>query len=385
MTMPVLGERFRGRCATLAALGLITPVAAGFAWWLATMPASAQSKQPSAAAGAPPASATPVERKQLLIVGSTIMAGLTEAVIERLNTAYVLPPPIKRFEGTAEGIKAFCSGVGPEYPDILATTGRMDRGEFEGCLENNVLDVIEVDVGDSALVVVTKKGDPVFNLTPRMVYTALAEEVPINGAFKVNEKKSWSEIAKEAPDVPIRVIIPSAGAGTRRFFDDGLMQGGCRHVKEIDAIFAAAERVPKCVTPRDDGLVSQVAEPRIVDELMKAPPGTLAVMGWLAYRENRDKLETLPINGVAPTHENIADDSYDLNQRLRYYFKRAHMREKYGGQGFVRGVREFMLELIKDEASGEGGYLEQLGLVALEPQERRQAQSVVRRLKRFEP
>ena len=51
----------------------------------------------------------------------------------------------------------------------------------------------------------------------------------------------------------------------------------------------------------------------------------------------------------------------------------------------MRGVREFMLEIIKDEASGEEGYLEKLGLVALDPRERRKQQSIVRRLKRFEP
>jgi phosphate transport system substrate-binding protein len=387
MTMPVLGAQaqgFRERRAALAALGLLMPALAGLAWWLAAMPAAAQSK-PESSAGAPPASAAPADRKQLLIVGSPLMEGLTDAVIKSLGEAYVLPPPIKQFNGLTEGIKAFCAGVGPEYPDILAATARVDRGEFETCVENKVLDVIEVDVGDSALVVVAKKGDPVFNLTPRMAYSALAEEVPSDGGFKVNEKKSWKEIDKEAPDEPIRVIVPAKGVGTRRFFDDELMQGGCRHVKEIDAIFAATERVPKCIALRDDGPVSEVPEPRILDELMKAPPGTLAVVGWLAYLENRDKLDTLPISGVAPTHENIADDSYQLIEKLFYYFKRAHMREKYGGQGFVRGVREFMIETVKDEASGEGGYLEKLGLVALEPDERRQAQNVVRRLKRFQP
>jgi hypothetical protein len=74
-----------------------------------------------------------------------------------------------------------------------------------------------------------------------------------------------------------------------------------------------------------------------------------------------------------------------MTHTLRYYFKRAHMREKYGGQGFVRGVREFMIEIVKDEASGEGGYLEQLGVVALEPPDRRKQQNIVRRLKRFQP
>ena len=368
----------------LAAFGLGLPVIAGLTWWLAAMPAAAQPKQPEGS-GAPPASGDLAGRKQLLIVGSTLLKGLTDAVIKRLSEDYVLPAPIERFEGRKAGMTAFCGGVGPEYPDIVAATSRMDAGEFASCTDNKVLDIIEVEVGDSAVVTVTKKGDPVFNLTPRMVYTGLAEETPIGGEFKVNQKKTWNETDKTAPNLPIHVIIPAEGSGTRRFFDDDFMEGGCRHVKEIDAIFAAAERVTRCIAVRDDGVVSVVEEDQVVAALMKAPPGTLAVVGWLAYIDNKDKLDTLPIDGVLPTHQDIADDAYPMSERLRYYFKRAHMEGKLGGSGVVEGIPEFMAEVVSNNAAGEGGYLEKLGLVALEPQERLQQQNIVRRLKRFQP
>jgi len=70
MTMPVLGERFRGRCATLAALGLITPATAGLAWWLAAMPASAQSNQPGAAGAPPPVPGTEGRRAVAVAVAA---------------------------------------------------------------------------------------------------------------------------------------------------------------------------------------------------------------------------------------------------------------------------------------------------------------------------
>ena len=387
MTMPLLGrqeKRLHGKRAALTALGLLMPAIAGVGWWLTAMPAAAQPNQPEAAA-ASPESVDLANRKQLLIVGSNSMVGITDAITKHLGEAYVLPEPITRFEGTRAGIAAFCAGVGPEYPDIVAASDRMDRGELETCFENKVLDVIEVEIGDSAVVVVTKKGDRVFNLTPRMVYYAVAEKTPTDGEFKSNQNQSWNETAKDAPELPIRIIIPDKASGTRSFFDDVFMQGGCRHVKEIDAIFAAADRVPRCIAPRDDGPISQVPQEQLVDALVKAPPGALAVVSWLVYLENRDQLDTLPINGISPSHEKIADDSYAMSHTLRYYFKRAHMREKFGGQGFVRGVREFMLELVKDEASGEDGYLEKMGLVALEPGDRRKQENIVRRLKRFQP
>ena len=111
----------------------------------------------------------------------------------------------------------------------------------------------------------------------------------------------------------------------------------------------------------------------------------MAVIGWTVYVENRDKLDALPVNGVLPSHENIDDDSYTMTSTLRYYFKRAHMREKFGGQGVVEGIWEFMDEIVKDEASGEGGYLEKVGMVALGEQDQQVQKKIVRRLKRFEP
>src|SRR4029077_3979680 len=89
MTMPALGkhiERWRAECAALAAFGLLMPVIAGLAGWLAATPASAQPKQPEAgaAAAAPPESVDLANRKQLLIVGSTSMKGITDAVVEHL-------------------------------------------------------------------------------------------------------------------------------------------------------------------------------------------------------------------------------------------------------------------------------------------------------------
>ena len=368
---------------------------AALACWLAATPAPAQPAQPEAPAGAisgagesaTPPSANLSERKQLLIVGSTGMGAITDAVIERLTRDYLMPQPITRPTGTQTGIQDFCAGVGPAFPDIVAASHRMSRGEFDTCVENRVLDVIEVAIGQSAVVVATKKGNPAFNVTPRMFYYAVAADIPAGGEFTGNPYKSWKETDKGAPDLPIRVVIPAKGSGTRDFFDNDFMQGGCRHVKEIDAIFAAADRVPLCIKPRDDGLVTELAEPfeeTALAALAKAPPGTVAVIPWSLFLSNRDKLDVLPVGGVLPTHEGIAEYAYPMATTLHYYFKRAHMRNN-AGRGVVRGVREFMAEIVNDEASGEAGYLEKLGMIALTPEDRRRQKDIVRRLKRYAP
>ncbi len=368
---------------------------AGLAGWLAATPAATQPAQPEGATGAirgagksaTPPSADFTQRSELLIVGSTSMRAVTDAVAERLTLDYLMPRPIIRPTGTETGFDDFCAGVGASFPDIAAASHRMSRGDYDTCVENKVLDIIEVGVGQSAVVVATKKGNPAFDVTPRMIYYAVAEEIPIGGEFTANRYNTWKETDKAAPDLPIQVIIPAKGSGTRSFFDDVFMQGGCRHVKEIDAIFAAADRVPRCITVRDDGPITELAEPfeeKALAALETAPPGTVAIVPWSLYLNNRDKVEVLPVGGVSPTHEGIADYSYPMATTLHYYFKRAHMRNK-AGRGVVRGIREFMAEIVKDEASGEGGYFEELGVIALTPEDRRKQQNIVRRLKRYEP
>ena len=204
------------------------------------------------------------------------------------------------------------------------------------------------------------------------------------GEFKTNQNKTWNETEKDAPGLPIHVIV-----GPRALVRSLSTTTSCRAAaatsKKIDAIFAATDRVPLCITLRDDGPVTEIIEEQIVDGLIKAPEGTLAVIGWPVYLENRDKLEALPVNGVVPSHENIDDASYTMSSTLRYYFKRAHMRKKAGGQGVVEGIAEFMNEIVTDEASAEGGYLEKTGMVALAQHDRKIQKKIVARLKRFEP
>ena len=120
----------------------------------------------------------------------------------------------------------------------------------------------------------------------------------------------------------------------------------------------------------------------LVAALLKAPAGTLGVAALPTYLANQDKFDVLPVAGVLPLHENIGDYTYLMTSDLRFYFKRAHMRNNEG-KGVVRGIREFMAEITKEDAMGEGGYFEQLGVVALPEDTRDQMRRNVARLTRF--
>ncbi|MBI1774058.1 MAG: substrate-binding domain-containing protein [Proteobacteria bacterium] len=324
-------------------------------------------------------------RPELFIVGSSTMKGYVDVTAAALQRDYDVPAPKVSFKGSKTGIAEFCAGIGPDYPDIAVSSRGMHKSEFDRCNENGILDIIEIKIGLSAYYVATKKGNPVFNVTPRMFYYALAEQLPKQGEFDDNPNQTWRQTDKSAPDLPIRVILPEQASGTRNTFDGLFMQAGCRHIKEIDLIYAADDRVPKCITLRADGVVTEVAEPygtKMVELLQQSAPGTIAVMTNEVYIAFRDVLELLPVNGVLPSDAAIERFDYDMATPDFFYFKRAHMRNN-AGQGVVRGIREFMAELTHEELMSHGGAFTKLGLVALSPAAQEAERSKVRTLKRF--
>jgi phosphate transport system substrate-binding protein len=390
-------------------------VAASF--MMAPDPSNAQqvSRSDNALTDLPTQSIT--QRVELYITGSTSLIPHTRAVVDRLMSEYSLPPPRIELKGAQPGIAAFCDGIGAAYPDIVVSSRVMNKGEFETCVSNGVKDIVQVKIGISALYVVTKKGEQPFDVTPRMFYQAFAAQQPVDGEFVTNPYKKWRELNRAAPDdLEVRLIVPAAGTGTRLAFDNLLMEGGCRHVKEIDLIFAAVDRVPKCVTLRTDRVdgqtvggmmnpmreasrpadsanqaehfdqrVIELAEPfgdRMLQLLTSAPPGTIAVMPGSIYLQFADQLQVLTVNGVLPTEERVAQMEYDISTVNYMYFKRGHMRDR-NGRGVVRGIREFMAILTSDEVMGMGGILNrQHGLVSVGRgavvAERRKAQTLQR-------
>ena len=80
--------------------------------------------------------------------------------------------------------------------------------------------------------------------------------------------------------------------------------------------------------------------------------------------------------------ETISSEKYHLANPLYYYVKRAHMRDS-DGFGVVRGLREFIGELMDDENIGPNGRLVQMGLSPLPEKMRKEEQDDAIYLKRF--
>ena len=326
-------------------------------------------------------------RDWLWITGSTTMDVYTNAIAKSVASKNNKGrPPVIQSAGSTAGIKEFCKGVGVEYPDIVAASRRMRKREFESCIDRLVLDIIELKIGYSALVIVTKKANPTtFDVLPRTMFLALAEMVPGEDQLEPNSATTWNDVNPLAPKSPIRVYGPGAASGSKGVWDDLMMEGGCRHIPQVRDIFSAKERVQLCTTTRKGDYYVGVPEPyyeNAVKRMLDDVEPSLAIVPFNYYEAHRDTLELLTIEGVTPSVETISSEEYHLANPLYYYVKRAHMRNSEGF-GVVRGLHEFIGELMEDENIGPGGRLVKMGLAPLPREMRMEEQDDAIYLKRF--
>ena len=117
-------------------------------------------------------------RDFITIVGSSTVYPFTTTVAEQFGRQGRFKTPKVESTGTGGGVKLFCNGVGPQFPDIVNASRRMNASEFDTCRKNGVKDILEVRVGYDGLTISESKRGPVLNLTRKQVYLALAKQIP---------------------------------------------------------------------------------------------------------------------------------------------------------------------------------------------------------------
>jgi phosphate transport system substrate-binding protein len=358
--------------AVVAALGMAAPPV-----WASDIP---DALLPSQRAGQ-------TARDNMVIVGDTGLTEITRALATKAVQQWGVAQPKLELEGSRTGFKKFCAGIGAKYPDIVASTRRMHRVELDQCQQQGITDIIEVPVGYSALAFVATPSATPMKLTSKHIYQAFAEQVPQDLDFVINPYKNWSQIDSRLPERPIHFIIQSENFGLRNLFDDVFLQGGCRKFTIVKLTFEAKERVKLCVTPRQDGLITQIQAgsffeiPKILE---KSPPGTVAIMPFfIADRlEKAGELQVLEVNGVSPSRHSINSDEYDGALTIYYYVKRQHMRDK-NNVGVVGGLRYFIVEATSEEARGDNGFLVDLGVIPMPADERARLRRSNLRLEKY--
>jgi phosphate transport system substrate-binding protein len=316
-------------------------------------------------------------RDYISIVGSSTVYPFATVVAEqfgRRNSGFKTP----KIEptGSGGGIKAFCGGVGVEYPDIANSSRRITAGEVADCAKNGVAQIVEVKIGYDGIVLANAKSSPHYQVTLRDVYLALAKEVPDPaGTQKLvpNPYTKWSEINASLPADDISVLGPPPTSGTRDAFNELVMEGGCKTFSWLAAL-PRDQYLEACHMLRDDGHYADAGEnDNLIVQKLVASPRQLGVFGYSFLEQNADKVQGAHIDGVVPDFDSIAEGRYPVSRPLYFYVKKAHVER-------VPGIREYIGEFTSDAAVGEFGYLADSGLIPLADQERAAVQAQAKSL-----
>lgn len=294
-------------------------------------------------------------RQEIRIVGSSTVFPFAKAVAEHFKNADPgRKTPVAESTGTGGGIAQFCKGVGADKPDIANASRRMKKSEFAVCAKNGVTEIIEIPVGIDGIALAESNKGQKFALTPADIYKALAA----NPFGKPQTARLWSDVNPSLPNVNIGVFGPPISSGTRDAFNALMMEAGCQTdpaIKELKESNAEKYKAICTDIRTDDAYKAQGENDNLIVQKLGANPDMIGIFGYSYMEANASKVHGIPINGVAPSYESIANSSYPGHRILYIYVKKAHI-------GKIPGIQEYILEFVK--AGAAGGYLTKLGMIA---------------------
>ena len=294
-------------------------------------------------------------RESIRAVGSSTVFPFAKLVSEsfvRSNPEF--PSPIIEATGSGGGIQLFCSGVGADKPDMANASRRMKASEFDTCKQNGVTEITELQVGLDGIAFASAKGGITMNLTPKIVYEALAAN-PYGGE---QTNRTWSDVDPSLPNEPILVYGPPSTSGTRDALAELVLEAGCDTNPEMEALKESdKDRHSRiCTEVRSDGAyVDQGEQDNLIVQKIENNPRAVGVFGYSYLEENADKVQGLSMNGVEPTYDNISSFAYPGARPLFIYVKNAHL-------DAIPGLRAYLAEWGK--MWSRGGPLADIGLVA---------------------
>jgi phosphate transport system substrate-binding protein len=301
-------------------------------------------------------------RDSINIVGSSTVYPFTTTVAEQFGRGGKFKTPKVESTGTGGGIKLFCNGVGPQYPDVANASRRIKSAELNTCAQNGVKDVVEIKVGYDGIVMAENKTGQSLNLTRKDVYLALAKQIPDPAnptTLIANPNMTWKDVNPKLPATKIEVLGPPPTSGTRDSFVELYLEAGCRSYVWLDNLRTQDEPSfkRKCNTIREDGAYVEAGEnDNLIVQKLTANPNAVGIFGFSFLEENKDKLKGALVDGVSPTFETVASGKYPASRPLFIYVKKQHV-------GVIPGINEFIAEYTSEKALGEEGYLADKGLI----------------------
>jgi phosphate transport system substrate-binding protein len=292
-------------------------------------------------------------RQEIRAVGSSTVYPFSQVVAEELTKRGKFVSPVIESTGTGGGIKMFCEGVGAKFPDIVNASRRMKKSEYEDCAKKGVKDIVEVQIGLDGIAFGEANGGLNMKLTPVDMYKALAA----NPFGKPNTAKNWSDVNPALPNAPILVYGPPSTSGTRDALAELILTKGCDSDPAMKALKDSDKDKHKdiCTKVRDDGAYVDAGEnDNLIVSKVSENKKAVGVFGFSFLEANLDKINGIPMNGVAPTYEAISDFSYPGARPLYIYIKSAHLAS-------IKGLKEYAAAFAANW--GPDGALKKRGMV----------------------
>ena len=248
----------------------------------------------------------------IVIDGSSTVYPITEIVAEEFTYEN---PDVKvtvAESGTGGGMKKFVEGE----IDIVNASRKIKDSELEQA-KGNGIDVLELVVANDGIsVVVNSENDFATDLTKEKLAHIFRNE---------NPAKYWSDVREGFPNELIKVYTPGTASGTFEFFT------------EVVNDEAKSQREDAILSEDDNVLVKGVSEDKY----------SIGYFGYSYYEANKDKINLVSIDGIAPSSETINDGTYLLSRPLFIYFDKNDL-SKPEIQAFIEFYLTNAYELADD-------------------------------------
>lgn len=315
-------------------------------------------------------------REYIHIVGASGLIPLTKAIGNRLEKSKKLKHvPRMESTGTSGGVTLFCEGIGNDAPDILAIARPLKKKEFDTCQNHGVKDIVEIRIGYDALVFAQAKQTTNLSLSTTDLHLALSQWIyDVKGKPSLNPNHLWRDVNTALPDRKIEVLGPPRLSGTAETLIDWVTNG-----QNCKPGVTPPESLKTCRQLREDGGYREAREhdDSVVTELV-GNPQQVAVIDYKLFLDNAKKLDSIPLEGIKPSHETLAKQTYPAIKPLYLYVKIAQVSR-------TPGLNTYLTELVQDATWGEKGYLAALGLVPMTTADRSAYAAKVKNLQPMMP
>ena len=235
--------------------------------------------------------------------GSSTVFPVTEAVAEEFGKIHRDVRVTVGVSGTGAGFQKFCAGE----IDISDASRPIKESEVAACAAAGI-DWLELRVGLDGLAVVTNPANDFLDAI------TLDELKQIWEPEAEREVTRWNQVRPDWPDERIELFGPGVDSGTFDFFTETVVGEG------------GASRGDFTASEDDNFLVVGVA----------GEETSLGYFGFAYFSENADKLKIVPVDGVIPTDQTVADGSYPLARPLFIYVRLDSLGEQDQVREFVR-------------------------------------------------